>query len=315
MSRNIKICVLVAALFACVPFQALSYPDRLGCSTSLEAGSSIMGVAAESAGSEPDHWIRLKRDGAVLDCGSTVDTSDSLEVELDNSTLAEVTADGFNMYTASFNFLAEVEPISVAVFEGEGVSAKTCDVSGSVRVASTGNPISVKAVAGGEIKLRLAWATGYGVSVTVSEDCAYTVTGEVPTVTHTGFLVDKLCWEKDGHVAIDGSKLGTEPHTHTVHCLWEVPACRDSGYVLLEKVSNADGTFQYELKYELDAAGNANAVALLKAIFDDEGGDAANIQVSATGKLEGTTLMDATLTRLKKGDAGWDDVGEGGDEE
>jgi hypothetical protein len=108
------------------------------------------------------------------------------------------------------------------------------------------------------------------------------------TVIHVGYLVDMLCWNRPGHVAIDGAALRTAPQDHTVHCLRDIPACRAGGFGLLEKVeekvpattvdanNTATATAQEEppeppplpgfvLKYRLDAAGNALALELLDA--------------------------------------------------
>ena len=86
----------------------------------------------------------------------------------------------------------------------------------------------------------------------------------IPVNDFTGYIVDKFCWDKPNHIAIDGSDLANDPKRHTLHCLWEVPQCRNSGYFLLELDSP---TKKYVKKYTLDAASNTKAVALLEAMF------------------------------------------------
>ena len=93
-----------------------------------------------------------------------------------------------------------------------------------------------------------------------------TPTSPTTTVTHTGYLIDLFCWNKPGHLAIDGSRLASSPWTHTMHCLRDVPACRNNGYGVLKEVAGVGGASPtYDLAYTFDAAGNAKALALVDA--------------------------------------------------
>eukprot|EP00285_Hemiselmis_virescens_P014202 CAMPEP_0173384566 /NCGR_PEP_ID=MMETSP1356-20130122/7141_1 /TAXON_ID=77927 ORGANISM="Hemiselmis virescens, Strain PCC157" /NCGR_SAMPLE_ID=MMETSP1356 /ASSEMBLY_ACC=CAM_ASM_000847 /LENGTH=141 /DNA_ID=CAMNT_0014339983 /DNA_START=34 /DNA_END=455 /DNA_ORIENTATION=- len=114
------------------------------------------------------------------------------------------------------------------------------------------------------------------------------------SVTHEGFIVDKYCWDKPGHVGIDGSNLETAPEAHTVHCMVDIASCRDGGFVLLEKKSGAS---VYSVKYVLDAAGNTKALEFLDALKASDGGGRKSVIVSAEGTVgsDGSTFSLTTL--------------------
>jgi len=106
-------------------------------------------------------------------------------------------------------------------------------------------------------------------------------------VAVSGFLVDNYCWNKPNHLAIDGAKLGTAPQDHTVHCLRDVQECIDSGYAILEKPAGAS---EYQVKYKLDAVGNANALKVIKATKSVK-----DFFVTAYGVPADGVLTDATI--------------------
>jgi len=81
-------------------------------------------------------------------------------------------------------------------------------------------------------------------------------------VSWTGFLVDNLCWEMPGHVAIDGAKLLTNPETHTVGCML-LPNCLASGFVVMGNTAISSSSEAYAPKFVLDDKGNALAASLL----------------------------------------------------
>mmetsp|Transcript_12030 Transcript_12030/g.29426 ORF Transcript_12030/g.29426 Transcript_12030/m.29426 type:complete len:180 (+) Transcript_12030:171-710(+) len=128
--------------------------------------------------------------------------------------------------------------------------------------------------------------------------------------THTGFLIDVYCWDRSGHVALDGANLETEPERHTVHCMADIQSCRDSGFAVLAEKAGGGG---YEIKYRLDAAGNTNALAYLDALKAAEGGNRNNVKVTVSGDLasDAVTLRSASVKTPtdmkmddKKGSAG-----------
>eukprot|EP00630_Chrysocystis_fragilis_P011853 CAMPEP_0197411020 /NCGR_PEP_ID=MMETSP1165-20131217/31749_1 /TAXON_ID=284809 /ORGANISM="Chrysocystis fragilis, Strain CCMP3189" /LENGTH=1098 /DNA_ID=CAMNT_0042937531 /DNA_START=1 /DNA_END=3298 /DNA_ORIENTATION=+ len=92
---------------------------------------------------------------------------------------------------------------------------------------------------------------------------------------HEGFLIDLFCWERDGHVAIDGANLVTEPEAHTIHCMRDIQDCRDNGFGL---VQDLDGDGMYNLTIVFDEDGNTAALAFLDSTNVTE-----NVVVRATG--------------------------------
>lgn len=109
-------------------------------------------------------------------------------------------------------------------------------------------------------------------------------------VTVTGILVDKWCWNTLNGVALDtGANLVEDPTDHTVHCLVEVPRCRDSGFVI---VYQKDGTGDYEIQYELDEPGNERARDLLLLVPEADRFVATGYEVTVSGtSTTGSTLL------------------------
>jgi len=102
----------------------------------------------------------------------------------------------------------------------------------------------------------------------------------------TGYVVDNYCWDRPGHVGLDGSQLGTAPGTHILHCVWQVPQCMENGYVLLEELSTADADgYTYAPKHQLDDVGDALIIEMCKAEQDRGGDYAFDVQVTITGTL------------------------------
>ena len=111
----------------------------------------------------------------------------------------------------------------------------------------------------------------------------------------TGYLIDNLCWNRPGHVAIDGAQLETRPQDHYLHCLL-LSICKSDGYALLEEYDDA-GTQKFRIKYQLDAPGNAMAIQLFEAEIqkgDRRFGD----QVTVVGELgmDGMTISTTALS-------------------
>jgi len=80
------------------------------------------------------------------------------------------------------------------------------------------------------------------------------------TVTVTGPLVDRFCWETRNGITLDTNvDLTVDPLDHTLHCLVEVDVCRESGYVILAE--GDDGV--WETAYTLDAVLNEQAIAMM----------------------------------------------------
>eukprot|EP00633_Aureoumbra_lagunensis_P010439 CAMPEP_0197340220 /NCGR_PEP_ID=MMETSP0892-20130614/45519_1 /TAXON_ID=44058 ORGANISM="Aureoumbra lagunensis, Strain CCMP1510" /NCGR_SAMPLE_ID=MMETSP0892 /ASSEMBLY_ACC=CAM_ASM_000538 /LENGTH=854 /DNA_ID=CAMNT_0042844893 /DNA_START=154 /DNA_END=2714 /DNA_ORIENTATION=- len=77
--------------------------------------------------------------------------------------------------------------------------------------------------------------------LTVAELTGVVVRFHRDVITHTGFLIDILCWERDDHVAIDGAILDTNPEEHSIKCMRDVPECRENGHGILKPVSDGCG--------------------------------------------------------------------------
>ena len=103
-----------------------------------------------------------------------------------------------------------------------------------------------------------------------------------PVLTH--FRIDMFCWEKPGHLAIDGSRLADAPQEHTMHCLRDPPRCRRGGYGVLRSGPGAGSNF--ELAYTFDAEGNRLALALV-----DSSPTIDNVTVTVTGTARSDGVM------------------------
>lgn len=115
-------------------------------------------------------------------------------------------------------------------------------------------------------------------------------------VEYTGYVVDNYCWNLPNHRGIDGSQLGTAPETHILHCLWQVPACKEQGYVILEKLASAapDGS-TYGPKYQLDATGNTLALQLFQQEQTRGGDRAFDEEVTIKGTAIGSDISVSSL--------------------
>ena len=108
-------------------------------------------------------------------------------------------------------------------------------------------------------------------------------------VTVEGVLVDQYCWDlNDGpdRRAIDGALLAVDPGAHTVHCLRDIKACIDSGYMILKR---NEATNRYEEWYRLDAAGNNLVLAIIKSTPTIK-----NFRVRATGVEGGGGVLEVS---------------------
>mmetsp|Transcript_117655 Transcript_117655/g.186249 ORF Transcript_117655/g.186249 Transcript_117655/m.186249 type:complete len:216 (-) Transcript_117655:38-685(-) len=117
-----------------------------------------------------------------------------------------------------------------------------------------------------------------------------------PAEEYTGYVVDNYCWDKPNHVGIDGSQLGTAPGTHILHCLWQVSACKNQGYVMLEQLSSPapDGA-TYGPKYQLDATGDALVFEMAQAEQTRGGDRAFDERITVTGTVSGSEMAVSKL--------------------
>ena len=92
------------------------------------------------------------------------------------------------------------------------------------------------------------------------------------TVKLNGYLIDNMC---AGHHAED-EDIGESVKTHAVGCAL-MPSCTESGFALVVG----------KKLYKLDAEGNKQALAILKAANKKQKG----MQVEVEGTLDGSTLL------------------------
>jgi hypothetical protein len=85
----------------------------------------------------------------------------------------------------------------------------------------------------------------------------------VTAVTISGPVVDDYCWTTLNGRALDtGENLKLYPFKHTIHCIYEVSVCRNSGYHI---VHLSAGATEYQILATLDAGGNGQLNTLVSS--------------------------------------------------
>jgi len=123
--------------------------------------------------------------------------------------------------------------------------------------------------------------------------------GAAVAVTYSGYVVDQLCWDRcnafgkpyGDKCAPDKARLLTNPEEHTVHCMIDMPPCKDSGFVMLEAGSNG----MYTAKYTFDAATNAKFIAWMSTFAEGPDRLRKKVFMKATGTVKGMVLTATTL--------------------
>jgi len=105
---------------------------------------------------------------------------------------------------------------------------------------------------------------------------------------YSGHLVDFYCLSlvRTGGTAIDGSDVENEPQEHTLHCLRDVPQCRD-GFYLAERDSNG----KYDIKFQLDDTSYTSVLALMDTFPVGSDRDGRQFQVTANGTHDGDGVL------------------------
>jgi len=131
-----------------------------------------------------------------------------------------------------------------------------------------------------------------------------TGTGTGTETVYSGYLVDNYCYGlvSMGRLALDGTNVITAPWEHTIHCLRDPVQCTQNGYYLAINTANGTATPNYQIKFQLDSTGNANALALLRQtpVGSPEDHTPGNYRVTATGRVStgrSSVLAGATLVR------------------
>lgn len=128
--------------------------------------------------------------------------------------------------------------------------------------------------------------------------CAAGSCGAAVDVTASGYVVDNLCWDRctasgkpyGNTCAPDKARLLTNPEEHTIHCMIDLPECKNSGFIMLEK--GADGV--YTKKYEFDAATNTKMITWMETFAKGDERLQKKVFMKATGTVKGMVLT-ATL--------------------
>ena len=120
-------------------------------------------------------------------------------------------------------------------------------------------------------------------SLETPELAAVTVRYHGETIKHTGYLIDILCWELEGHVAIDGANLVTNPQDHSIHCMRDIEACRARGHGILREKKTDCG---YDLAYRFDEVGNQLALD-----YVDSSTKIDNVLVTVTGERDSSGMI------------------------
>lgn len=116
-------------------------------------------------------------------------------------------------------------------------------------------------------------------------------------ITYSGYLVDDYCHAlvRSGNLALDGSNVLTDPSKHTLHCLRDIPQCRQAFYVAERR--EVPGERRYDVKFKLDEQSQGRARDLLdRSQLDDHG--AYPVTVSGlhdgSGRLTNATFAECT---------------------
>mmetsp|Transcript_41574 Transcript_41574/g.75347 ORF Transcript_41574/g.75347 Transcript_41574/m.75347 type:complete len:367 (+) Transcript_41574:56-1156(+) len=107
-------------------------------------------------------------------------------------------------------------------------------------------------------------------------------------VSYSGYIIDYLCYDKCetassscDKCALDRTDVIRSPKDHLVHCIRDVSVCIDSKYYLAENIGTTDSP-DYRPRFEMDAAGNAYALDVIKASQRNRG-----LLVTAVGVDQG----------------------------
>mmetsp|Transcript_167980 Transcript_167980/g.297601 ORF Transcript_167980/g.297601 Transcript_167980/m.297601 type:complete len:389 (-) Transcript_167980:95-1261(-) len=127
---------------------------------------------------------------------------------------------------------------------------------------------------------------------------AVTCRSEMMLVNYSGYLIDEYCYSlcNLGGIGLDGSNVITGPYYHTIHCLRDVPQCRQ--YFLAED-RGSDGNHDYQIKFKLDDDSNKRAVELLEKFPKGGPRDKAEggFRVTVTGKHNGDGILTDVIIR------------------
>ena len=103
---------------------------------------------------------------------------------------------------------------------------------------------------------------------------------EAANITSIGYLVDSYCWNLPNRIALDGADLRTNPGAHTAHCMFDIPECKNNGYIMV-KIPPAES--QYQLEYTLSPSTNTFLQGYLQQQIASVGGARDDLYLNFTG--------------------------------
>lgn len=107
-------------------------------------------------------------------------------------------------------------------------------------------------------------------------------------ITSIGYLVDLYCWNLPNRLALDGADLKTNPGAHTAHCMFDIPECKNNGYIM---VKIPQGQSQYQLEYALSSSTNKFLQGYLQQQIATVGGGRDDLYLNYTGFVNGAGQM------------------------
>lgn len=117
----------------------------------------------------------------------------------------------------------------------------------------------------------------------------------------SGPLIDIWCWTDNNKVALDtNSKLDRNPEEHTVHCMYDVDFCKDSGFIIVKNHPDEDPP--YKVENTLDAAGNQMVIEKLKNIPSAATGCVAEVTgtvSNSTTGIDGSKIIKTSAVEIQ----------------
>jgi hypothetical protein len=103
------------------------------------------------------------------------------------------------------------------------------------------------------------------------------ISGCLSQVVYVGYVYDNYCLTLANGIALDGTKVKTGAHIHSVGCMLE-PMCKSSGFVVLK--SSNDGN--YSVAYNLSASSWTYVISWLSTLPSSR----KNLAVKVTGTID-----------------------------
>ena len=257
--------------FVVLPRDVTAFPSFLvnSCERPMQPGERIMGQpvllndVANAAQQHPIDVVVIAEDGTPTSmCGQQVNQGMALMLQVDETLLNAVTADGWTQGVGP-NFLVEAENALITPAPGLTTAERGCSDS---RIINPIQGTQIVPLQNGPIVVRQLVAYGFG-QVYASVECTMTVVGGRTQVSHGGFLVNAATFATE-------TDLATEPYTLTREDLLQADE-----YALLELLQDPQEPSTFGIKYKIDQVSNEQVKTFLQGLPVNE----TNIQVSVVG--------------------------------